>query len=341
MLIEPPAKILVTGAAGFIGFHVSRELASQGYEVLGLDNLNDYYDATLKEARLGGLCDLPKFSFEKVDISVPAELDPIFEEHRFDAIVHLAAQAGVRYSIENPATYIQSNVVGTANLLEWARQTKVKHFVYASSSSVYGMNRTVPFSENDSVDHPISLYAATKKADELLAHSYSHLFGLPTSGLRFFTVYGPWGRPDMATFKFTKAILEGKRIDVYNNGQMRRDFTYIDDIVSGTVEAMKLPPAPDPNWSPETPVAQSSSAPYRIYNIGNHQSVELTHFISVLESAIGKKAELNLLPMQPGDVHETYASIDALHEAVGYQPTTPIEVGLPKFVEWYRNFYRC
>lgn len=341
MLIEPPAKILVTGAAGFIGFHVSRELADQGFEVVGLDNLNDYYHVALKEARLEQLRSASKFSFLKGDISIPADLDKVFDVHRFDATIHLAAQAGVRHSIENPATYIQSNIVGTANLLELARQTKMKHFVYASSSSVYGMNRTLPFSENDSVDHPISLYAATKKADELLAHSYSHLFGLPTTGLRFFTVYGPWGRPDMATFKFTKAIIEGKPIDVYNHGQMRRDFTYIDDIVNGTVEAMKRPPSPDPNWSADQPAAQSSSAPYRIFNIGNHQSVELTRFISVLEAAIGKKAELNMLPMQPGDVHETYASIDALQDAVGYQPITPIEEGLPKFVDWYRSFYRC
>jgi UDP-glucuronate 4-epimerase len=254
-------------------------------------------------------------------------------------VAHLGAQAGVRYSIDNPSAYIQSNIVGTANLLEISRHSRVGHFVYASSSSVYGMNRSLPFDEQDSVDHPISLYAASKKADELIAHTYSHLHGLPTTGLRFFTVYGPWGRPDMALFKFTKAILEGRPIEVYNHGKMRRDFTYIDDIVVGTANILAKPAESNHGWSAERPTPDSSSAPYRVYNIGNHESVELMRFINVLESAIGKKAELVLLPMQAGDVLETYASIDRLQEAIGYEPKTPIEVGIPKFVEWYRGYY--
>jgi UDP-glucuronate 4-epimerase len=335
MRIEPPAKILVTGAAGFIGFHVSRKLAELGYEVVGLDNLNDYYDPSLKQDRLNLLADFGNFRFQRGDVAEISDYSS-----GFDAAIHLAAQAGVRYSIENPGIYIRSNIVGTANLLEWARQTGLKHFVYASSSSVYGMNRKLPFSESDSVDHPISLYAATKKSTELLAHTYSHLFRLPTSGLRFFTVYGPWGRPDMAAFKFTKAILAGDPIDVYNEGKMKRDFTYIDDIVQGTIDAMQISAEPDAEWNSDRPTPQSSSAPYRVYNIGNHQSVELMEFIRTLERAIGKSAKLNLLPMQPGDVPETYADVSALGEAVGYSPTTPIDVGLPRFVDWYRSYYR-
>jgi UDP-glucuronate 4-epimerase len=335
MRIEPPAKILVTGAAGFIGFHVSRKLAELGYEVVGLDNLNDYYDPGLKQDRLNLLTEFTNFRFHRGDVAEISDYGS-----GFGAAIHLAAQAGVRYSIENPGIYIRSNIVGTANLLEWARQTGLKHFVYASSSSVYGMNRKLPFSESDSVFHPISLYAATKKSTELLAHTYSQLFRLPTTGLRFFTVYGPWGRPDMAAFKFTKAILAGDPIDVYNEGKMKRDFTYIDDIVQGTIDAMQISAEPDAEWNSDRPTPQSSSAPYRVYNIGNHQSVELMEFIRTLERAIGKSAKLNLLPMQPGDVPETYADVSALGEAVGYSPTTPIDVGLPRFVDWYRSYYR-
>lgn len=340
MQIQPPAKILVTGAAGFIGFHTSQELCRRGFEVVGLDNLSDYYDVQLKRDRLAALQNLPGFSFLKADIADQESVESAFESHSFDLVIHLAAQAGVRYSIDNPSVYIQSNIVGTANLLEASRQAKVKHFAYASSSSVYGMNRKVPFSENDAVDHPISLYAATKKADELLAHSYSHLFHLPTTGLRFFTVYGPWGRPDMALYKFTEAILEGKPIDVYNHGKMKRDFTYVSDIVEGTLAASLNPAEPDPNWTPTEPESHSSSAPYRIFNIGNHQSVDLLHFIQVLEDALGKKAQLNLLPLQAGDVLETFAEIDRLQAATGYQPSTPIEVGIPKFVAWYQDYYK-
>jgi UDP-glucuronate 4-epimerase len=330
---------LVTGAAGFIGCHVSRELLKQGYSVVGIDNLNDYYDVGLKHSRLA-LLEGADFDFHRADFADKPTITSLFERNRFDAIVHLGAQAGVRYSLENPDAYIQSNIVGTANLLESARQNGVRHFVYASSSSVYGMNRKLPFNEDDSVDHPISLYAATKKADELMAHTYSHLFQLPTTGLRFFTVYGPWGRPDMAAFKFTEAILKGRAIEVYNDGRMRRDFTYIDDIVEGTVEIMKLPAAPDPNWNAEAPHASSSSAPYRIYNIGNHQSVELLKFIEELERAVGKRAIKNFLPMQPGDVLETYAATDRLSDACGFRSSTPIETGLPRFVAWFRDYYR-
>lgn len=340
MQIQPPAKILVTGAAGFIGFHTSQELCRRGFEVVGLDNLSDYYDVQLKQDRLAKLRNLQGFSFLQVDISDQEGVREAFNCGPFDLVIHLAAQAGVRYSIDNPSVYIQSNIVGTANLLESAKQSEVKHFTYASSSSVYGMNRKVPFNENDAVDHPISLYAATKKADELLAHSYSHLFGLPTTGLRFFTVYGPWGRPDMALFKFTKSILEGKTIDVYNHGKMKRDFTYVADIVQGTIEAALNPAEPNQNWSPIEPESQSSSAPYRIFNIGNHRSVELLRFIQVLEEALGRKAELNLLPLQAGDVLETYAEIDRLKAATGYHPSTPIEIGIPKFVAWYREYYQ-
>lgn len=338
MRIEPPARVLVTGAAGFIGCHVSRALLNQGYSVVGLDNLNDYYDVKLKEARVS-LLDGEGFKFVRDDFSSKDAVNSLFETGDFEAIVHLGAQAGVRYSLENPDAYVQSNIVGTANLLEAARRHSVGHFVYASSSSVYGMNCKIPFDEDDPVDHPISLYAATKKADELMAHSYSHLFSLPTTGLRFFTVYGPWGRPDMAAFKFTEAILNGRPIDVYNHGRMRRDFTYIDDIVQGTVEIMKVPATADPNWNAENPNASTSSGPYRIYNIGNHQSVELLKFIEVLEDAIGKKAIKNFLPLQAGDVLETFAATDKLSGAAGFSASTPIEVGLPKFVAWFRQYY--
>jgi UDP-glucuronate 4-epimerase len=339
MRIDPPAKVLVTGSAGFIGFHLSRELIRRGYQVVGIDNLNNYYSVELKRDRLKELVGSPGFEFHQMDFSVAEDVSSLFDRHRFDAVAHLGAQAGVRFSIESPSAYIQSNVVGTAHLLEAARKTPARHFVYASSSSVYGMNSKLPFDESDPVDHPISLYAATKKSCELIAHTYSHLHGLPTTGLRFFTVYGPWGRPDMALFKFTTAILEGLPIDVYNQGIMRRDFTYVDDIVAGTADVLAGPAEPEQDWNPSTPRPNTSSAPYRIYNIGNHQSVELTRFIEVLEGALGKRAQLNLLPMQPGDVPETYAAIDRLHEATGYLPTTPIEVGIPKFVEWYRAYY--
>jgi len=336
--MNSPATILVTGAAGFIGYHVARRFLEQGFRVVGVDNLNDYYSVSLKKDRLKQL-DERDFNFVEADISDQEAMQKVFQDHSIAIVVHLAAQAGVRYSLENPAAYIQSNVVGTANLLELSRQHGIQHFVYASSSSVYGLNRRLPFAEDDSVDHPVSLYAATKKSSELMAHSYSHLFQLPTTGLRFFTVYGPWGRPDMATFKFTKAILEGKPIDVYNHGQMRRDFTYVDDIVTGTVAAALNPAKPDETWDPQNPKPSTSPAPYRVYNIGNHDSVELTRFIEVFEEAIGKKAILNLLPLQPGDVLETYADIEALNQAVGYTPTTPIEVGIPRFVDWYRTYY--
>jgi len=338
MQLSSPKRVLVTGAAGFIGYHVSRRLLDQGFEVTGVDNLNDYYSVELKKDRLAGL-EGPGFRFEHLDIADEGRLALLFREAKFDLAIHLAAQAGVRYSLENPSAYIQSNLVGTANLLELARHHELQHFAYASSSSVYGMNRKLPFSEEDSVDHPISLYAATKKSNELMAHSYSHLFGLPTTGLRFFTVYGPWGRPDMATFKFTKAILEGKPIDVYNHGQMRRDFTYVDDIVSGTVGVALSPAEADPSWDALKPSASSSPAPYRVYNIGNHDSVDLMRFISVFEEAIGRKALVNFLPLQAGDVLETYADISGIAEAVGYTPSTPIEVGVPKFVAWYREYY--
>ncbi|MBN9503888.1 hypothetical protein ABT09_00575 [bacterium SCN 57-13] len=339
MSLLSPSKILVTGAAGFIGFHVTKRLLDEGFQVVGIDNLNDYYSVQLKRDRIAQLDGREGFWFLKVDLSEANVLEEIFKAHSFQGAIHLGAQAGVRYSIDHPSTYIQSNLVGTANLLELARQHSLGHFVYASSSSVYGMNRKMPFSEDDSVDHPISLYAATKKSNELMAHSYSHLFGLPTTGLRFFTVYGPWGRPDMATFKFTQSILAGKPIDVYNHGQMRRDFTYVDDIVSGVVAALKTPATPNPDWDATQPDASSSSAPYRIYNIGNHQSVELSRFIEVLEDALGTKAILNMMPLQPGDVLETYADVSRLEAATGYSPSTPIEVGLPKFVEWYRSYF--
>jgi UDP-glucuronate 4-epimerase len=338
MRIDPPAHILVTGVAGFIGFHVARTLLDQGYRVTGVDSVNDYYDPSLKRARLSKLTGI---TFGEFDIANSVALAQLFESSKFDAIVHLAAQAGVRYSIDNPSTYIQANLVGTGNLLELAKRAEVDHFVYASSSSVYGMNRSVPFGEDDPVDHPISLYAATKKANELMAHTYSHLFGLPTTGLRFFTVYGPWGRPDMAAFKFTEAILAGRPIDVYNKGQMRRDFTYIDDIVAGTIAVLQHPAQPDPSFDPYHPSPSSSDASYRVYNIGNHESVELLDFIGVLEESLGKKAQINMLPLQPGDVLETYANIDALQKAVGYQPTIPIQVGIPRFVEWYRDYFKA
>jgi UDP-glucuronate 4-epimerase len=333
------SKVLVTGAAGFIGFHVSRVLLARGDQVVGLDNLNDYYPVQLKRDRLAQLTGQSEFTFHELDLADRAGMAELFAAESFDVVVNLAAQAGVRYSLENPHAYIDANIVGFINILESCRHSGVKHLVYASSSSVYGSNTKMPFSVHDNVDHPVSLYAATKKANELMAHSYSHLYGLPTTGLRFFTVYGPWGRPDMALFLFTKAILEGRPIDVFNEGQMKRDFTYIDDIVNGVVRVCDTIPEPDAKWNGDDPDPATSAGPYRVYNIGNNQPVELLRMIEVLEDALGRKAEKNLLPMQPGDVPATFADVDALHRDAGYSPSTSIEEGIPKFVEWYREYY--
>ena len=332
-------KILVTGAAGFIGFNLSQRLLSRGDEVVGLDNLNNYYDVTLKKDRLAQLQGKPGFSFHQLDLGDREGIANLFTEQSFDVAVNLAAQAGVRYSLKNPHAYIDSNIVGFTNILEGCRYSQVKHLVYASSSSVYGANTKMPFSVHDNVDHPVSLYAASKKANELMAHTYSHLYNLPTTGLRFFTVYGPWGRPDMALFLFTKAILSGQPIDVFNYGKMRRDFTYIDDIVEGVVRVIDNIPKPNPNWSSDAPDPGTSKAPYKIYNIGNNQPVELMRFIEVLEDCLGKKAEKNLLPLQLGDVPATYADVDDLINDVGFKPNTPIEVGVERFVAWYRSYY--
>ena len=332
-------KILVTGAAGFIGFHLAQRLLARGDEVVGLDNLNDYYDVTLKEARLRLLEAYPGFRLVRAALEDRPTVAKLFSNERFEMVANMAAQAGVRYSLQNPHAYIDSNVVGFMNVLEGCRHNAVRHLVYASSSSVYGANTTVPFSVHHTVDHPVSLYAATKKSNELMAHTYSHLFGLPTTGLRFFTVYGPWGRPDMAYFSFTKAILEGRPIDVFNHGRMQRDFTYIDDIIEGIVRVMDHIPCPDPSWSAERPDPATSSAPYRVYNIGNHQPVELGRFIEVLEECLGKKAEKNLLPMQPGEVLATYADAADLADAVGFRPDTGIEDGIARFVDWFREYY--
>jgi UDP-glucuronate 4-epimerase len=332
-------KILVTGAAGFIGFHLTKLLLEQGREVVGLDNLNDYYDVSLKEARLRMLEAYPGFRMLRASLDDRPLMEDIFRRERFDLVVNLAAQAGVRYSLQNPQAYITSNITGFMNVLEGCRHNNVKHLLYASSSSVYGANTSVPFSEHHTTDHPVSLYAATKKSNELMAHTYAHLFGLPTTGLRFFTVYGPWGRPDMAYFSFTKAILEGRTIDVYNHGRMQRDFTYIDDIVDGIVRVLEQPPQPDPDWNAATPDPASSSAPYRIYNIGNNRPVELGRFIEVLEECLHKKASKNMQPLQPGDVLSTCADINDLMRDAGFKPSTPIETGLGRFVEWYRGYY--
>ena len=330
-------QILVTGAAGFIGYHLSEKLLARGNRVMGLDNLNDYYDVSLKEARLERLRRQQHFTFVKADLRDRDALNELFEATRFDAVINLAAQAGVRYSLENPHAYIDSNIIGFTNILECCRHHHIGHLVYASSSSVYGMNGSMPFSVHDNVDHPISLYAATKKANELMAHTYSHLYNIPTTGLRFFTVYGPWGRPDMALFLFTDAILKGKPIKVFNNGEMQRDFTYIDDIVEGIIRVTDKPATPNPDWDSRHPDPGTSSAPYRLYNIGNNNPVSLMEFIGAIEQAIGKKAEKQLLPMQPGDVAATYADIDALIEAVDYHPRTPIQEGIDNFIEWYMN----
>jgi UDP-glucuronate 4-epimerase len=333
-------KILVTGAAGFIGFHLTDYLLRQGETVVGIDNLNNYYDVSLKQARLEQLQPNKLFTFAHLELADQQGIDKLFREHEFDAVVNLAAQAGVRYSLKNPHAYINSNIVGFTNILESCRHHQVKHLVFASSSSVYGANTKVPFSTHDNVDHPISLYAATKKANELMAHTYSHLYGLPTTGLRFFTVYGPWGRPDMALFLFTKAILSGEPIEVFNYGKMKRDFTYIDDIVEGIVRVINNIPQGNTSWSGDDPDPASSKAPYKIYNIGNNNPVELSRFIEVIEECLGIKAKKNMLPLQPGDVTMTYADVDDLIQDVGFKPATPIEVGVKRFVEWYRDYYQ-
>ena len=332
-------KHLLTGVAGFIGLHTAQRLLARGDEVVGVDNVNDYYDVNLKLARLRQLEGRPGFRFVKLDLADRVGMEELFACTKPQVVINLAAQAGVRYSLTNPRAYVESNLVGFTNILEGCRHHAVGHLVYASSSSVYGANTRMPFSVHHNVDHPLSLYAASKKANELMAHTYSHLYRLPTTGLRFFTVYGPWGRPDMALFLFTKAILEGRPIDVFNEGRMRRDFTYIDDIVEGVVRVADRVPVPNPDWSGTQPDPGSSSAPYRIYNIGNNQPVELMHLIEVLETCLGRKAEKRFLPMQPGDVPATYADVDDLTRDVGFKPSTSIEVGVTQFVTWYREFH--
>jgi UDP-glucuronate 4-epimerase len=334
------AKLLVTGAAGFIGYHVAKRLLERGDEVVGLDNLNNYYDVSLKQARLAQLVGHPNFRFVRMELADRPGIADLFAAEGFAKVIHLAAQAGVRYSLENPHAYVDSNLVGFVNILEGCRHSGVQHLVFASSSSVYGANTRMPFSTHHNVDHPVSLYAATKKANELMAHTYSHLYRLPTTGLRFFTVYGPWGRPDMALFLFTRAILAGRPIDVYNFGKMRRDFTYIDDIVEGVIRVTDRVATPNPEWSGDNPDPGTSAAPYRNYNIGNNQPVELLHLIETLEKALGRKAEKNLLPLQPGDVPATFADLDDLVRDVGFKPATSIEEGVRRFVEWYRGYYR-
>ena len=331
-------SILVTGAAGFIGFHLSMRLLADGYMVVGLDNLNDYYDVRLKEARLERLKAFDNFRFVLLELADREGMEQLFADYEFDRVVHLAAQAGMRYSLENPHAYVESNLVGFMNVLEGCRHGKVGHLVFASSSSVYGANTLMPFSVHHNVDHPVSLYAATKKANELMAHAYAALYQIPCTGLRFFTVYGPWGRPDMALFLFTDAILHGRPIDVYNRGAMKRDFTYIDDIIEGIVRVMELIPEPNTNWSGDRPDPGTSFAPYKIYNIGNNNPVELMRFIEAIEDTLGMKAEKNLLPIQPGDVPATFADVDDLIKDVGFKPATPIEEGIRKFVEWYKEW---
>lgn len=333
-------KIFVTGAAGFIGYHVSERLLNRGDVVIGIDNVNDYYDVTLKEARLARLRKHENFRFERLDIADQHALAALFEREKPDVVVNLAAQAGVRYSLENPQAYIDANIHGFTNILEGCRHHNVKHLVYASSSSVYGSNTQMPFSVEHNVDHPVSLYAATKKSNELMAHTYSHLFGLPTTGLRFFTVYGPWGRPDMAMFLFTEAILKGEPIKVFNHGNMRRDFTYIDDIVEGITRVIDRPAAPDPNWSSDNPSPASSKAPYRVYNIGNDDPVELMHLIETIEKELGQEAAKNFMDMQPGDVPASWADVDTLTQDVGFKPSTSIEDGVAQFIAWYLEYYQ-
>jgi len=333
-------KVLVTGAAGFIGYHTAAHLLARGDDVVGLDNLNDYYDVNLKLARIAQFEDKPNWTFVKLDLADRAGMTELFASHGFDRVVHLGAQAGVRYSIENPLAYVDSNVVGHANVLEGCRHNEVEHLVYASTSSVYGANTDMPFSVHQNVDHPLSFYAATKKANELMSHTYSGLYGLPTTGLRFFTVYGPWGRPDMALFLFAKAILAGKPIDVFNYGNHKRDFTYIDDIVGGVVHAMDHTAEPNPDWDSDKPDPGTSKAPYRLYNIGNSRPVELMTYIGLLEEYLGRTAEKNLLPLQPGDVPDTWADVEDLARDVGYRPVTPVEEGVKRFVDWFMEYYR-
>jgi UDP-glucuronate 4-epimerase len=335
MTTEP---ILVTGAAGFIGFHLARRLLEQGRSVIGVDNLNPYYDPSLKEARLKELASFPKFRFERLDLVDRAGVAALFSTHRFAQVVHLAAQAGVRHALVDPAAYVDSNLVGFANVLEGCRHGGCRHLVFASSSSVYGANTSMPFRTSDNVDHPVSLYGATKKANEAMAHAYAHLFGLPSTGLRFFTVYGPWGRPDMAIWLFTEAILEGRPIRLFNHGRMRRDFTYIDDAVEAVVRLLDRPPCGDPAWSGEAPAPASSSAPWRIYNIGNSSPLDLVEIVRLIETALGRKAACELLPMQPGDVPETYADVSDLEAAVGFRPTTSTEEGIRRFVAWFLQY---
>jgi UDP-glucuronate 4-epimerase len=333
--------VLVTGAAGFIGFHLSLRLLKEGKQVVGLDNFNDYYDVQLKWDRLKQLEASPLFRVRKLDLQDRAGMETLFKEHEFGTVVHLAAQAGVRYSLTNPHAYLESNLAGFLNILEGCRHHKASHLVFASSSSVYGANTAMPFSVHQNVDHPVSLYAATKKANELMAHTYAHLYGLPCTGLRFFTVYGPWGRPDMALFLFTRAILAGKPIQVFNHGKMKRDFTYIDDIIEGVARVMGKPAAPSPEWSGDRPDPGTSYGPYRIYNIGNNQPVELLRFISTIEECLGIEAKKELLPMQPGDVPATYADIEDLSRDFGFRPKTPLKEGIARFVRWYREYYAC
>ena len=330
----------MTGAAGFIGYYVAKKLCELGHEVVGIDNINDYYDTNLKKARLADLAALTSLNFIKLDLADREGMANLFASEQFHRVIHLAAQAGVRYSIDNPMVYGDSNLIGHLNILEGCRHNQVEHLVYASSSSVYGLNAKTPFSTSDSVDHPISLYAATKKANELMSHTYSHLYQIPTTGLRFFTVYGPWGRPDMALFKFTKAILEGKEIDIYNHGDMFRDFTYVEDIVEGIIRVQNIVPKPNVDWQVETGDVSSSSAPYKIFNIGNGSPVKLMDFVDALESSLGMKAKRNYMPMQPGDVYQTYADVESLFEATHFKPQTSINEGVERFVKWYRNFYK-
>jgi UDP-glucuronate 4-epimerase len=332
-------KVLVTGAAGFIGFHLARRLLIDGCQVVGIDNINPYYDVALKEARLQKLQDKSNFMFMEMDLTNRKQLGRLFAQQAFDVVVNMAAQAGVRYSIENPYAYVDSNLVGFVNLLECCRHNQVGHFVFASSSSVYGANTAMPFSVHHNVDHPVSLYAATKKANELMAHTYSHLYRLPSTGLRFFTVYGPWGRPDMALFLFTRAILEDQPLKVFNHGKMQRDFTYIDDIIEGVARVLGRLPQANPDWSGSAPDPGTSSAPYKIYNIGNNNPVELIKFIEVIEAALGKQAQKKFMDLQPGDVVATYADVDDLMQDVGFKPATPIEIGVKRFVEWFKDFY--
>ncbi len=334
-------KVLVTGSAGFIGSALSLRLLERGDEVIGIDSLNDYYDVNLKKARLARTLSNPNYTDLRIQLEDREGIAEVFRQYQPDRVVNLAAQAGVRYSIENPAAYIDTNLLGFGNILEGCRQTGVEHLVYASSSSVYGANTKMPFSVHDNVDHPMSLYAASKKANELMAHTYSHLYELPTTGLRFFTVYGPWGRPDMALFLFTRRILDGEPIDVFNYGNHRRDFTYIDDIVEGVIRVLDRTAAPNPEWDGATPDSASSRAPYRLYNIGNNQPVELKHYIAVLEECLGRKAEQNLLPLQPGDVPDTFADVEDLVRDTGYKPATSVEEGVKNFVDWYREYYKA